>query len=339
MSITLTTPNYTQFEKGFFITEAVIGLDTINNGVAYVASGVKNDTYAFPVLSANTKLKAYTPTPGAQTSSTTLSNRSVSLGKFQAYEEFDPSIFENHWHQDQLSDRLLARSLPATFANYLGAWYTQKTLVPVELMIHQGSTTYLTTSGGSAEAGVGANESLVHFDGLIKTALNATTPALAVATPVALTSANIIAKMEAAKSKLGTTNAGVALLSKSDRYKRLKYIMSVVDAQKYEDALTTTTYKNNDTTDRGINKYKGYEVVVCAGVPENTFYFCEATTDVMSNIQFCVTSMDNLSFKIDRLQNNSELYFYKAVAKMGVGIAKPQEFVIYTTKVLSDFSA
>jgi hypothetical protein len=49
--------------------------------------------------------------------------------------------------------------------------------------------------------------------------------------------------------------------------------------------------------------------------------------------------MDNLSFKIDKLQANSELYFYKMVAKMGVGIAKPTEFVIYTTKVLADFSA
>ena len=334
MSTTLGTANFTQFEKGFFITEAVIGLDTINKGLAYVASGVKNDQYAFPQLTANTKLKAYTPTPGSQTSSTALSNRNVTLGKFQAYEEFDPSIFENHWHQDQLSDKLLARALPATFANYLGAWYTQKTLVPVELMLHQGSVSYLTTAGGSAEPGVGVNESLVHFDGIIKQALNATTPALQVASPVVLTSANIISKLEAAKTLMPK-----ALLSKADRYKKLKFLLSVEDGQKYEDALTTLSFKNNDTTEAGLNRYKGYTVEVLAGLPENTFYFCEATSDVESNIHMCVTSMDNLSFNIDRLQANSELYFYKAVAKMGVGIKKPSEFVIYTTKILANFSA
>lgn len=333
MSVTLATSNFTQFEKGFFITEAVIGLDTINKGLAFLASGVKNDKYTFPVLSVTPKLKAYTATPGAETNSTVLSNRDVTLGKFQSYEEFDPSIFENHWHQDQLSDKLLARGLPATFTNYLGGFYTQKTLVPVELMIHSGSTSYVTTTGGSAAVG-GANESLVHFDGLIKIALNAATPALQVATPVALTAVNIIAKMEAAKNIMPK-----ALLSSADRYTRLKYIMSVEDSQKYEEALTASSFKNNDTTEKGINKYKGYEVVTCAGLPENTFYFCEATSDVRSNIQLAVTAIDNLSFKIDRLQNNSELYFYKMVAKMGVGIAKPQEFVIYTTKVLANFTA
>lgn len=339
MSVTLTTSNFTQFEKGFFITEAVIGLDTINKGLAYVATGIKNDTYTFPVLSVSPKLKAYTPTPANQTNSTVLSNRNVSLGKFQSYEEFDPSIFENHWHQDQLADKLLARSLPATFMNYLGAFYTSKVLVPVENGIHLGSTTYLTTSGGSAEPNVGANESLVHFDGLIKIALNATTPSLQVASPVALTSANIIAKMELAKAKMLTSTGGKAQMTAADRYSRLKFIMGVEDIQKYEEALTSTSFKNNDTTEKGINKYKGFEVVVCAGIPENTFYFTEATTDVRSNIQLAVTAMDNLSFNIDKLQANSELYFYKMVAKMGVGIAKPQEFVIYTTKVLADFSA
>lgn len=332
MSITLSTSNFTQFEKGFFITEAVIGLDTINKGLAYVASGVHNDKYTFPVMNAAPTLEAYTPTPSGQTSSTTLSNRDLTLGKFQAYEEFDPSIFENHWHQDQISDKLLARSLPSTFVNYLGTFYTEKTLAPVENMLHLGSTTYVTTAGGSAAVG-GVNRSIRHFDGIIKQALNATTPALQVASPSAITTANVIAKMEAAKNLMPK-----AVLSKADRYTRLKYIMSVVDSQKLEDALTTTTYKNNDTTEKGLNKYKGYEVVVVAGLPENTFYFCEATTDVRSNLQLAVTSMDNLSFIINRLQNNSELYFYKAVCKMGVGIAKPSEFVIHTTKVLGDFS-
>ena len=291
----------------------------------------------FPVLSASTKLKPYTATPGAQTSSTTLSNKDVNLGKFLAYEEFDPSIFENHWHQSELSSNLLSRSLPATFSNYLGSWYTQVTFVPIETMIHLGSTTYSQITTGTAIVG-GVNESLVHFDGIIKQALNASTPALSVATPVALTSANIIAKMEAAKLLMTTTKGGKALIASGDRYKRLKYIMSVVDAQKYEDALVNSIYKNQNTTEKGINQYKGYEVVVVSGLPENTFYFCEATTDVKSNLHLAVSSMDNISFKIDRLQANSELYFYKAIAKMGAGISKPQEFVIYTTAVLADFS-
>jgi hypothetical protein len=324
-----TTSNFTQFEKGFFITEAVIGLDTINKGLAYVAQGVKNDQYTFPVLTANTVLNPRTSLP-VDNSTTVLSNRTITLGAFEAFEIFDPSVFENHWHQSELADKILSRSLPATFVNYLGGFYTAKTFAPVERMIHEGSTSYTTTASTPASA----NYSIKHFDGLIKQALNATTPSLQVATPVALTSANIIAKMELAKALMPK-----ALLAQADRYKKLKFIMSVEDVQKYEEALTSTTYKNNDTTEAGVNKYKGYTIEVTAGLPENTFYFCEATSQITSNIQLAVTSLDNLSFIVDKYVNYAQLWFYKAVAKMGVGIAKPSEFVIYTTKTLASFNA
>jgi len=336
MSLVLSTANYTQFEKDFFITEAVIGLDTVNKGLAYVATGVKNDQYTFPNLSASPKLQAFGSIP-TSSGTTTLSNRTVTLGKFQAYEEFEPSIFENHWHVTQIADRLLARTLPSTFQNYLTTYYTAKTFKPIEEMLHLGSTSYLTTGSGTAISG-GINEQHVYFDGIIKIALNATTPALSVASPSAITSSNVISKMEAAKNTLAATTQGKAMLSRADRYERLKYVMSVTDALKYEDALTTTTYKNNDTTDKGLNRYKGYEVITVAGLPENTFYFAEFTTDLNSNLQLCVTDMDNLSFEINRLQNNSTLYFYKTIMKMGVGIAKPNEFVIHTTYALSDFN-
>ena len=312
MSLVLSTTNYTQFEKDFFITEAVIGLDTINKGLMYVATGVKNDQYSFPQLSATPKLQTFASTP-TTSGTTTLSNRNITLGKFQAYEEFEPSIFENHWHVTQLADRLLARTLPVTFQNYLTTYYTQKTFKPIEEMIHVGSTTY-TTSAGSGQA----HENHKYFDGIIKTALNATTPALQVASPSAITSANVISKMESAKNLLATTSGGLALLSSADRYTKLKYVMSVLDAQKYEDALTTTTYKNNDTTERGLNRYKGYEVVVVAGLPENTFYFAWCDTSIESNLQLAVTDMDNLTFEINRLQNNSTLYFYKAIVNIRI---------------------
>jgi hypothetical protein len=327
MSVTLSTQNFTQAEKEFFITEAVIGMDTLAAGLLYVASGVKNDQYTFPVLSANPKLNSRATIP-TDNSSTTLSNKNVVLGSFEAYEQFDPTVFENHWHQDQLTDNLLQRQLPATFVNYLTTFYTQKTFVPVEQMIHMGSVNYTASAATPADA----NYSLKYFNGIIRQALLG--GALQVASPSVITSANIIAKMEAAKALVPR-----AILSSAKRYNRLKYIMSVEDAQKYEDAITNSSFKNNDTTERGINKYKGYEIVVCAGIPENTFYLCEATSDVTSNLHLALTEMENLSFEINRLQNNSPLYFYKAIMKMGVGIAKFNEFVIHTTKVAADFTA
>jgi hypothetical protein len=330
MSLTLGQSNFTQFEKDFFITEATFGLDSINKGLFYISQGVKNDQYTYPVLQANTKLQPFGSIPTDQ-QSTVLSNRTATLGKFTGYETFEPAVFENHWQVSELSNSLLSRGLPSTFESYLSTYYTSKTFEPVELMIHQGSTTYLTTGTGSAAPG-GVNESLVYFDGIIKQALNVSTPALKV-TNTGLTAGNIIGYMETSKKQMPK-----ALLSKANRYERLKYIMSVEDFQKYEDALTTTTFKNNDTTERGISRYKGYEVVTVAGLPENTFYFCECGTDMYSNLHLPITDMSNISFEINRLQNNSTLYFYKSIIKMAALIGKPTEFVICTGLTLDDFS-
>jgi len=330
MSLTLGTNNFTQYEKDFFITEATWGLDSINKGLFYISPGVKNDQYTYPVLQANTKLQAFGSIPSDQ-QSTVLSNRTAVLGKFMGYETFEPAVFENHWQTSELSDKLLSRSLPSTFESYLSTYYTSKTFEPVEVMIHQGSTTYSAATGGSAAPG-GPNESLVFFDGIIKQALNASTPAQKVVN-TGITSSNILDYLESAKQLLPK-----ALLSKANRYERLKIIMSVEDFQKYEDALTTQTFKNNDTTEKGISRYKGYDVVTVAGLPENTFYFCECGPDMYSNLHLPITDMSNISFEINRLQNNSTLYFYKSIIKMGVIIGKPSEFVICTNLTLADFN-
>jgi hypothetical protein len=329
MALSLGTANYTQFEKDFFITDAVIDLNTVNAGLMYVATGIKNDQYAIPKLTSNPQLNPRTATP-APYGSTALDNKIIALGKFQAYEEFDPSIFENHWHVDELNDRLLARGLPSTFSTYLGAYYTKKTFAPVETLIHMGSLGYTASKGTISTPGV--NWNFQYVDGIVRQAI--TGGALQVASPVVLTSANIISKMEAAKALMPK-----ALLANPARYNRLKFVMSVEDGQKYEDALTNTSFKNNDTTEASIRKYKGYRIEVVAGLPEDTFYFCEATTDVNSNLHMPLTETIGMDFNIDKLQANSDLYFYKGLVKMGVGIAKPNEFVIYTTKVAADFTA
>jgi len=311
---------FTQAEKNFFIADAMFGLDTLNAGLLYMASDVKNDQYTFPKVVSTITLQAFNSIP-TSSGSTTLSNKDVTLGKFMGYVEFEPAVFENHWQVDQISSNLLSRGLPATFENYLATNYTEQVLQPVEQMIWMGSTTY---------SGV-TKQNIKWFDGLVKQAIVQT--ALNVPTS-AITSANIVNVLELLKNKLPK-----ALLSNANRYKNLKYVMSVEDAQKYEDALTTTTFKNNDTTQAGLNRYKGYSIVPVAGLEPNTIFFGHFDGTVNSNIHMALTSEANMSFTLDRLQNNSTLYFYKMINKMGVGIAKPYELAYITDKVIGDFNA
>lgn len=324
MSISLTTPVYTQFEMDFFITEAVIGLNSINAGLFYVASGVKNDKYVFPKATSTTYLNARADSP-TMNGLTVLANKTINLGAFESGETFNPNIFENHWQKDQLSNIILDRGLPATFENYIATYYTSKVLSPVETMIHIGSVGY--TASTTADT----NYSIRYFDGIVRQALVGGAPT---ASYSAITSNNIIAKLEEAKNKMP-----LAVLADPNRYSKLKFIMGVLDFQKYEEALVSTTYKNQNTTERGLNQYKGYEIVVVAGCPENTFYFCHATTDLNSNLQLAVTDMANMSFNLEKMPFPSHLWGYVLSTKMGVGIARLPEFVIHTSYIAANFGA
>lgn len=318
--LVLTNTNFTQAEKNFFITDAVIALDTLNAGLMYIASDVKNDQYTFPKVTSTVVLQNRASIP-VSSGSTTLDNKNVSLGAFMGYSEFEPAIFENHWHVDQITAKLLERGLPQTFENYLSGTYTAQVLAPIENMIWMGSTTF-----------TGATNNNKFIDGIVKQCLTPATTAVTISSST-VTSANIIAKMEAMKNAIPR-----ALLSNANRYKQLKFILSVEDGQKYEDALTNTTFKNNDTTERGINRYKGYDVVIVAGLAEHTMFFGHADTSVQSNLHMAVSTVENMQFDLNRLQNNSTLWFYKLLFKYGVGVAKPYELVMHTTKVLGDFT-
>ncbi len=318
-SLSLTTPNYTQAEKNFFIADSIIGLDTLNAGLFYIASDVKNDKYTFPKVTSTVVLQDRASIP-TSSGTATLDNKDVNLGSFMAYSEFEPAVFENHFHIDQISGKLIDRGLPATFENWLTSTYTAQTLAPIETMIWQGSKGF-----------TGATNNLRFVDGIIKQCLTPATSALTISN-TGYTSATIIAGMEATKNL-----APKALLSDAQRYKKLKFVMSVEDAQKYEDALANSTFKNQDTSERGINKYKGYEIVVVAGLPENTLFFGKFTGDVNSNLHMPVSSVDNMEFDLNRLQNNSTLWFYKILFKFGVGVAKPYELVMSTNKTLANF--
>jgi hypothetical protein len=325
MSLSLTTPVYTQAEQDFFITEAVIGLNSINAGIFYVATGVKNDKYVFPKATSTTYLNARQDS-ATMNGLTVLADRTIELGAFESGETFNPNIFENHWHKDQLNNIILDRGLPSTFENYIATYYTAKVLSPVENMIHIGSVDYTATTT------LDANYSIRYFDGIIKQAVDSTDPSLSVSYS-AVTSANIISKLEEMKNKMS-----IAVLSQNDRYNKLKFIMGVLDFEKYEEALTSTSFKNNDTTQRGINRYKGYEIMVLAGVPENTMYFTHADTSVDSNLQLALTDIGNMSFSLEKMPFPSKLYGYVVSTKMGVGIARPSEFVIHTSYVEGDFT-
>lgn len=314
----------------YMITRAVIGADTIEKGCIYVEDGIRKKK-TIPRIEVSNFIQKRKATPTTK-GSVTVDGRVLEPRDLMLYYEFNPRDYEQHFYAEQLSPKLLGRELPVTAENFMMIQTMKRLNEFFENAIHrsrisfdpEGDNVDPTTVGEVA----GASD-YIYFDGLIKRLIDAasdpTYPTLTVGSPVALTSSNIRDKFAAAlnlvpKPLLGKFGKG-----------GLKFCVSYADAQKYAEALRTDTYKNTRSDEKAYDQFRGYEIEQLGGLPENTFYLAIQKPDVDSNTWLGINSVDDNMLQLQRLQNNSELFFVKGLFKMDSQIGFPDQFVLYTT--------
>lgn len=336
MSLVINDTAYAGDFASYFWLPATYEMDTLQKGVAYVQDGIKKShTIGRVDFSRPLQQRAATPTSGGDY---TIDGRILTPADVMLYTEINPRDFEQHWLAESLSPTLLARELPVSAENYIMQMGLNRAMEQIENGCWMGSTTY------TAQIGTDGNGQLKFFDGFIKKFVN-DSAVRKVASPLPLSAAassvsvyNIADAFDALINLAATYKK--ALLSKPSRYKRLKFLVSVATEQIYQTFLTTTlTFKGNNTTDAGINKYKGYDVVPLAGVPDNTIVFTEALDDTSSNLYIGMNSKEDNALQLQRLQANSELFFLKGLIKYDVQYGFSDQVFLFTTLVANDFNA
>lgn len=336
MSLVINDTAYAGTFASYFWLPATFGMDTLQKGVAYVQDGIKK-THTIGRVDFANPLQARVATPSSS-GDYTIDGRSLTPSDMMLYTEFNPRDFEQHWLAEQLSPTLLARELPVTAENYMLQMGLNRAFEQVETGIWMGSTTY------TAAPGTAGNGQLVFFDGFLKKMVS-DVAVKKVASPLPLSAAassgavyNIADAFNALLALVAINKK--ALLSKASRYQRLKFIVSVNTEQIYETFLTTSlTFKGVNTTERGINKFKGYEIVALAGVPDDTIIFTESLDDTSSNLYIGMNSMEDNALQLQRLQANSELFFLKGLMKYDVQYGFSDQVFLFTTLVAGDFNA
>jgi hypothetical protein len=309
----------------YMITRAVVGADTIEKGVIYVEDGIKKKK-TIPRIEVSNFMQRRSATPVSQ-GDVVVDGRVLEPQDLMLYYEFNPRDFEAHFYAEQLQPKLLGRELPVTAENFMVMQTMKRLNEFFENAIHRGRKEYDTQGAAvnpTTKGDVAGAAAYFYFDGIIKKALDAS-GIISVPTPIALTYSNIRDKFQAALNLVPK-----ALLY---RYGKagLKFVVSYADQLKYEQALRQDTYKNQDTTESGINRYSGYDVVPVAGLPEDTFYVCIAKPDIDSNLWLGINSTEDNQLQLMRLQNNSEMFFVKGLFKMDTQIGFADQLVIYTT--------
>lgn len=226
--------------------------------------------------------------------------------EFMAFTTFNPRAFEDIWRPFQSKGDLVFTELPQKVQNQLLAELAKA--VDFEL-------------GGHFINGEFGDDDEHLFDGIIKKIL-ADEDIVQIATPVALTSSNIIAKM----------NATRLALPKKYR-KQAKMAMSDEDYEKYDQAMTNLSVKGPDWTQMTKTSFKGMPIEVLTDWPENLIVCTIFGNDMTTNVWGGVNLVNDFStVQIAKLTNAGERYFFKMLMTADTEIAWGEQCSVYDAR-------
>jgi len=322
------------------------GNDTYDEGLIHIKPGLQK-RFTLPHVKLGKIIQDNKPTPtsnegkaGADGANAfTLSERYLEPHDFMVYLEFNPRAFERFWRPFQPTGPLVFRELdPSVQAKMLellidkkdqyindAIWSSKLGGADGEIVSDNDSNIVI---GGDAEAGP-----MKYFNGFMARAvenLNSTDPNEVASGKMILAGNTVLdtgEKVEAALSAM--YKACPKRLRKS---KKIKFVMDFDLWDLYDQYLSSKSMKYAENTEVNQYKFKGKRIVPINGMPEQTIALGKFTTDEDSCLWMGIDyDTDQESVKVDRLQNNSELYFFQMRMKIDVNIVKPGEIVLWST--------
>ncbi|WP_418420337.1 hypothetical protein [Alistipes indistinctus] len=323
------------------LTYTAQGNDTFREGLIHIKSGIQHK-YTLPAIKLGDIIQDNVPTPlsshGAKgpngENEYQFTERYLIPQDFMVYLEFNPRDFESYWKFAQPDGNLVFRELdPKLQATMLRLLMDKKN----EFL---GNAIWTSARGGAAAAGitVPANSTPIgagkekYFDGVIKRMLD----------NVTATDAETIAGGQCVVSGTTELDSGAAIEAalysmwmktpKQIRKKSgLTFIMDWGTWDLYDQYLTDKMVKYSENSEINRYRFKGKRIIPIVGCPEHTIVLGNFTTGMDSNLWMGVDyANDTEVLKVDRLQSNSELFFFQMRMKMDVNIVKPAEIVVHT---------
>ena len=111
----------------------------------------------------------------------------------------------------------------------------------------------------------------------------------------------------------------------------LTFVMGWEAWDMYDQYVSDKMVKYSENTEINKYRFKGKKIIPITGVPEHTIVLGQFTTGMDSNLWMGVDfANDTEVLKVDRLQSNSEFFFFQMRMKMDVNIVKPAEIIVHT---------
>lgn len=306
MAITISDTTWSGLAASPIITKSATDFASVNKGVLYVADSIRKKL-TIPRFNMASLIQDRAATP-VSAGTGTIDGRTITPADAMVYWEFNPRDFESHFEAENLSDQLIKREVSPALQGIILGEVEKFVNSYMDFAVWRSRTTN--------------TNSYKYYSGLIKKMLD-DSDVIDVASAVALSSANIEAKLNLVKDSVPDT-----IYDHPD----FKYIMNIEAGKFWADAQRTASFKGISMTDGGVMMFDGKPVVTVPGLHEDTIVATYASNSPSSNLWLGLNSKQDSLVQFDFLQANSEIMFVKMLFKADVQYGWGSEIVLYTTQ-------
>lgn len=291
------------------ISDLVLGAESIDKGLIHAFSDKRDKVYLNRFVTANHQLGPRVATPVTAADAMTKDEKVITPGNLMFYDTFDPRDFEGDWDFLWSQGPSVSAEAATALWNAIKGTVISSVNSDLEEAIWQGDT----ASG---------NAWLAQFDGYLKL-LDADGTVVNVTPAGAITASNVISILEGV---VAACPAAVQEMSSPT------IMMSHTDKYLYREAARALDFKGTNIDTMIQDQFGGYPIVSTHGIPAGRVIMGNVGSGDQSNFKASHwMDSDRNNVKIERLQNNSDLFFVKVALDFGVNTVFGKEVVTYAT--------
>lgn len=330
--------NYTGEVLEDLLTYTAQENETYKEGLIHIKAGIQKK-YTLPAISLNAIIQDHVATPTSSKGDYEFTERYLEPNDFMVYIEFNPRDFEKYYKFAQPNGNLVFRELDPKVQATMIRLLLEKKMEYINSAIWNSALTAdkakITALDGASSVAIGADDAAgpqKYFNGAIaRMIINA---AAAEGSDEAkggqIISAGTGALADGAAVEAELYAMWKVTPPKVRKKGGLVILMDYATWDKYDEYVSSKEYKYTDNRQENQHMFRGKRIIPMTALPENTIIIGCFTTGTDSNLWMGVDyANDEDVLQVDKLQANSELYFFKMLLKMDVNIVKPGEIVAH----------
>lgn len=312
--------------------------ETYKEGLIHIKAGIQKK-YTLPAIQLSSIIQDHKATPDSSKGDYTFTERYLEPNDFMIYIEFNPRDFEKYYKFAQPNGNLVFRELDPKVQSTMVRLLLEQKMEYINNAIWNSALTAdktkITATNDAGTVTIGADDAagpLKYFNGAIARMLinEAAKPATEEAKggQVIKAGSGAFADGQAVETELYAM--WKVTPPKVRKKAGLVILMDYASWDKYDEYVSSKEYKYTDNRQENQHMFRGKRIIPMTALPEDTIIIGNFTSGADSNLWMGVDyANDEDVLQIDKLQNNSELYFFKMLIKMDVNIVKPAEIVAH----------